>query len=487
MTNEDLCFQSVAELSKLIAARKVSSVELTKAYLDRMNELNPKIAVLVNLTPERALAEAAAADRELAAGKNRGPLHGIPYGLKDLFDTKDIPTTGGSAIFRDRRPAEDAVVVQRLHDAGAVLMAKLAMSEFASGDNNKLLNPQPRNPWKLDRSPAGSSSGPGAATAAAVCGFTLGSETGGSIMGPSGANGASGMRPTYGRVSRRGVMALCWSQDKCGPLCRSAEDIGLVLQVMAGHDPLDRTSRPTSAFAFKRDPGPAAGRRIGVVRGEFASAPAANQAIFEKALDVLKQAGFVLEDVRLPDYPYAQVYSITSQTEAGENFKQLYNDKRIEKFWSWGRRADWMAQSMMPAYDYIHAQRIRAMIKRDADEITARYAVLVAPTNARGSGPIGAGERKSPAPRANGGAAGGGRGRGAGAAPPDGGDNAKLNTMGNLTGLPSVSVPCGFDADGMPLGLHIAARSWGEQDCLDVAMTFQKETDFHRKRPQFRA
>ena len=479
MAHEDLCFQTVAELSTQIAAKKISSVELTRAYLQRMDELNPKITVLVNLTRERAMQEAQAADREIAAGRIRSPLHGIPYGLKDLYDTKDIPTTGGSTIHRERRPAQDGHAVEKIREAGGVLMAKLAMSEFASGGNNNNLNPQPKNPWKLDRSPAGSSSGSGAATSAAVCGFTLGSETGGSIMGPSGANGVAGMRPTYGRVSRRGVLALAWSLDKCGPLTRSAEDLGLVLQVIAGHDPLDRSSRSTSAFNFRRDPGAAAGRKIGVVRAEFAGVPDANRAIFDKALDVLKQAGFVLEDVTLPDYPYGQVYSISSQTEAGTNFKPLYNDKRIDGFWSFDRRADWMAQSMMPAYDYIRAQRIRALIKRDADAVMSRYTALVVPTNARGATPLGAGGR---APERQGGGGGGGGGGGAG-----GGDRASLNTMGNLAGLPSVSVPCGFDAEGLPLGLHIAARSWDEQSCLDVAMTFQRETDHHKQRPQFRA
>ena len=477
MAHEDLCFQSVSELAAQIAAKKISSVELTRAYLQRMDELNPKITVLVNAMPDRALAEAAAADRELPGGRARGPLHGIPYGLKDLYDTKDFPTTGGSTIYRERRPQRDAFVVEKLSQAGAVVMAKLAMSEFASGGNNNNLNPQPKNPWKLDRSPAGSSSGSGAATAAAVCAFTLGSETGGSIMGPSGANGVAGMRPTYGRCSRRGVMALAWSLDKCGPLTRSAEDIGLVLEAMAGHDPSDRSSRTQSAFAFRRDPGSAAGRKLGIVRAEFDAVPEANRAIFAQALDVLRRAGFTLEDVELPDYPYAQVYSISSQTEAGTNFKPLYNDKRIDGFWSFDRRADWMAQSMMPAYDYIRAQRIRAMIKRDADALMAQYAAVLVPTNARGSGPLGSGGREPE----RGGAGGGGGGGGGGAG------RASLNTMGNLSGLPSVSLPCGFDAEGMPLGLHIAARSWDEQSCLDVAMIYQKETDFHKQRPQYRA
>ena len=473
MTNEDLCFQSVATLSRQIASRQLSPVELTRAYLERMDELDPKIAVLVTLTREHALQQAAVAEREIQSGLVRSPLHGIPYGLKDLFDTRGIQTTGGSIIYKGRLPERDATVVAKLTGAGAVLIAKLAMSEFASGGNNNNLNPQPRNPWKLDRSPAGSSSGSGAATAAAAVAFSLGSETGGSIMGPAGANGVTGIRPTYGRVSRAGVMALAWSLDKAGALARSAEDIGLILEVMAGHDPRDRTSRVDSAFAFRRDPGGIAGRKIGVVRAEFASVPSANQAAFERALDVLRQCGFVLEDVALPDRPYGQVYSATSQTEAGTNFKHLYNDKRIAGFWSADRRADWMAASMMPASDYIHAQRIRALIKREADEITSRYAALVAPTSPTGSGPI---EAQRPAAE-----------RPAPAADAAERSERKLNTIGNLAGLPGVSIPCGFDGEGMPLGLHIAARSWDDQSALGVAMAFQRDTDFHLKRPAFRA
>ncbi|MBI4521371.1 MAG: amidase [Gemmatimonadetes bacterium] len=468
MTNEDLCYQTVGELSALIASRQVSPVELTRAYLERTEALNPTVSVVITLTRDHALRQAAAAEREIQLGRRRGPLHGIPYAVKDLYDTQGIRTTGGSTIYRDRVPDRDATAIERLNEAGAVLLAKLAMSEFASGGNNNNLIPHPRNPWKLDRSPAGSSSGSGAATAAALAGFTLGSETGGSIMGPSGANGVSGMRPTYGRVSRYGVMALAWSLDKAGPLARSAADLGLVLEVIAGHDPRDRTSRPNAAFTFRSDPGPVASRRLGVVRAEFEAVPEANRAVFANALAVLRRAGFVLEDVVLPDRPYGEVYTLISNTEAGTNFKPLFNDGRIIQFSSASRRADWMAASMMPASDYLTALRIRALLKREADEVTARYAALIAPTSPTGSGPI---EPPDTPPRAG-----------------DLSDRSvrRLNTLGNLTGLPAISIPCGFDGEGMPLGLHIAARAWDDQSVLDVGMVFQRETDFHRRRPSFR-
>ena len=392
--HEDLCFQTVSELAKQIASRELSPVELTRAYLERTETLNEKVSVVITLTRELALERAAQAEREIRGGLVRGPLHGVPYGLKDLLDTKGIRTTGGSTIYEDRVPDRDSTVVERLNAAGGVLTCKLAMNEFASGSNNNNLIPQPRNPWKLDRSPAGSSSGSGASTAAAMVGFSMGSETGGSIMGPSAANGVCGMRPPYGRMSRYGNMTLAWSLDKLGPMAGSAEDMGLVLEAIAGHDPKDPTSSLTSAFKFRADPGTIAGRRIGVVRAEFEAVPPANRVVFATAVDVLKQAGFTLEDVTLPDRPYGEVYTCISNTEGGTNFKPLYDSGRMIQFYTPARRADWKAASMMPASDYLTALRIRAMIKMEADEVTSKYAVLIAPTSATGSGPI---ERRSDA------------------------------------------------------------------------------------------
>jgi aspartyl-tRNA(Asn)/glutamyl-tRNA(Gln) amidotransferase subunit A len=465
--HEDLCFQTITELSKQIAAKKLSPVELTKAYLERSEELNPKLAVVLTSTKEQALQRAAAAEQEIRSGKSHGPLHGIPYGVKDLLDTKGIRTTGGSSIFKERIPDRDSTVVEKLNNAGAILIQKLAMSEFASGGHNELLAPVPHNPWRLDRSPAGSSSGPGASTAAAMNGFSIGSETGGSIMGPSGANGVSGIRPTYSRVCRYGVMTLAWSLDKIGTLTRSVTDIGVVLEAIAGHDPKDQTSSPTSAFKFRPDPGRVAGRKLGIVRAEFEAVPQENRAIFAKALDVLKQAGFLLEDVTLPDLPYGLIQAESSRTEGGSYYKALFNNKTIIQYSDPVKRADWMAASMLPASDYLQVQRIRALIRIKADELVSKYSALVAPTNVRGSGPI---ERPAQT-------------RAADAPSPETLSPEKLNTMGNLAGLPGISIPCGFDKDTMSLGLHMAGKAWDEQSLLDIGMVFQKETDFHRRRP----
>jgi aspartyl-tRNA(Asn)/glutamyl-tRNA(Gln) amidotransferase subunit A len=474
MANEDLCYQTVSELSKQIAAKKLSPVELTQAYLERAESVNEKLKTIITLTREQALSRAATAEKEIRAGRVRGPLHGIPYGLKDLFDTKGIKTTWGSIIFKDRVPDRDATCVEKLNNAGAILLAKLTMSEFAGGSTRSNLVPFPHNPWKLDRTTSGSSSGSGASTAAGMVGFALGTETGGSIVGPSAANGICGMRPTYSRVSRYGCMTLAWSLDKVGPLARSATDIGLILEVIAGADPKDPTAS-SNPFKFRPDPGKVAGKKIGVVRHEFDLAPAANQAIFDKALDVLKQAGFVLEDVRIPDRPYAEVYNLISNTEGGTFFKSAFNDKRIEGMYDVARRADWLAASMLPASDYLTAQRIRAMITAESDELVAKYTAIVAPTSETGAGLIEPAANPAPTPGQR-------AGRGANRGPA-----AALTRVGNLAGLPGISIPCGFDSEGLPLALHIVSKAWDEQSILDVAMTFQKETDFHRKRPAFRA
>lgn len=486
--NDDLCYQTVAELSRQIARKSLSPVELTKAYLDRTAALDPKLALVITLTREQALKAAADAEAEIKRGRVRSVLHGIPYGAKDLLDTKGIKTTWGSIVFKDRVPDRDATVIEKLTASGAVLIAKLTMSEFAGGSTRSNLVPFPHNPWKLDRTTFGSSSGPGAATAAGMVGFSIGSETGGSIVGPAANCGISGLRPTYGRVSRFGCMTLSWSLDKIGPMARSAVDVGLILEVIAGPDPKDFTANATP-FKFRADPGKISGRKIGVVRHEFDLVNAANQPVFTKALDALKQAGFVLEDVVLPDRPYNEVYNLVCNAEAGTFFKPLYDDKRIDGMYSTDRRADWMAASLLPASDYITAQRVRAAITADVDAVLAHYTAVVAPTMGNGASRIepatggraaGGGAAGAGAAGAGGGAAGGG-GRGTNRGP-----GPVLTRLANITGIPGISIPCGFDGENLPLGLHIVARAWDEQAVLDVAMAYQRDTTFHLARPTFR-
>jgi len=335
---EDILFLTVRELSDLLARGAVTSVDLTRAYLDRAEALDVppfelpseprsdhegKLATMVTIARDHALEAAARAHAELAAGRRRGILHGIPYGVKDLLDTRGIRTTWGSGIFRDRVPDRNAAVIDRLEEAGAVMMAKMSLGEFAGGNTSSALNP-----WKLDRTSFGSSSGTVSAAVAGLIGFGIGTETGGSIVFPASAVGASGLRPTFGRVSRFGCMALSWSLDKIGPVGRSAEDCGHILQAIAAHDPRDNATvdRP---FVFRPDPGPMRGRRLGIHRAEFElSGSETTRQVFREALDVFAQMGVEVEDVQLPLRPTGALFTTIVTVESGTNFRSLFDDGR---------------------------------------------------------------------------------------------------------------------------------------------------------------
>lgn len=429
-----------------------------------------KLASIITLARERALREAESAERAIRAGRIRGPLHGIPYGVKDLLDTAGVRTTWGSRIFGDRIPDRDATVIERLNDAGAVLMGKMSQGEFTGGNTSNALNP-----WKLDRTSFGSSSGTVVATVAGLIGFGIGTETGGSIVYPASAVGASGLRPTIGRVSRYGCMALSWSLDKIGPVGRSAEDCGIILEAIAGRDAKDHSSAD-KPFRFRSDPGPMRGLRIGVHRAELEMVKAeTNRRVFSEALDVLEQLGCELEDFSMPSRPYGALFTMIVATEAGASFKHLFDDGRIAGTfrYNWARRAGWMAGRMAPAADYLQAQRIRQTIIREADELLSRYDAVIVPTWPNGAAlkevetgwPVPAHPELEPDETT--------------------GSVPRVNSMANLSGLPGISIPCGFDDDGLPLCIHIVASAWDEQKALDVAMAYQKVTDWHQRRPPF--
>ena len=388
---ESTFFLTVRELADRLADGSITSVELTEAYLDRAEELDVppfelpseprndhdgKLATMVTIARDHALEAAERADRELAAGNRRSILHGLPYGVKDLLDTRGIRTTWGSGIFRDRVPERNGTVIDMLEDAGAVLMAKMSLGEFAGGNTSSALNP-----WKLDRTSFGSSSGTVSAAVAGLIGFGIGTETGGSIVFPASAVGASGLRPSFGRVSRFGCMALSWSLDKIGPVGRSAEDCGHILQHIAGHDPRDPTT-VDSPFVFRADPGAMRGRRLGVHRPEFLlSGSETTRRVFQESLDVFEQMGVVLEDVELPLRPTGALFTTIVTVESGTNFQALFEDGSAANMFSFNedRRAGWMAGRMMPASDYLTAQRIRNQLVRETDEILSRYDAVIAP------------------------------------------------------------------------------------------------------------
>ncbi|MBC5804627.1 MAG: amidase [Candidatus Eremiobacter antarcticus] len=462
MRTDEPAFQTIPSLGKMLRARQISSVELAKYCLDRLARLGPRLHSVAALMPSRALQEAKAADAELAAGKDRGPLHGIPYGAKDLFAARGAPTTWGAAPYRRQVFDSDATVVRRLHDAGAVLVAKLAMIELAGGmgynEAGASLTGACRTPWSLDHWSGGSSSGSAASVSAGLVPFAIGSETDGSIMNPASYCGVTGLRPTYGLVSRHGAMALSWTLDKVGPFCRSAQDADLVLNAMAGRDPLDRTSVDTPA----RNAAPSERKtwRIGVPAHVTDKVQPEVRHNFEAALRVLGTMGTV-EHIALPDFPYNAMIGAVISGEAGSAFRDIIEDGRVQSLASpLGRRGGYSSLTIS-AVDYIDAMRRRPPLRSAFAKIFETVDVLVGPTYSTVSYPI-----DLPFDKAY-----------------PGTDDGPFITACNLAGIPAISVPSGFGHLGLPTGLMIAGPAFAEPDIVALAARFQRQTAFHHKRP----
>ncbi|HEX2715137.1 MAG TPA: amidase, partial [Candidatus Acidoferrales bacterium] len=340
MLSEDVLYLSVRELSEQVRLGKISPVELTESYLARLEKLGPKLGAVATLLPDMALEQARGAEKEIAAGHSRGPLHGIPYGAKDLLAAHGAPTTWGAPPFRDQVFDYDGTVIGKLRAAGAILVAKLSMIELAGGGGYSSaaasLQGPSRCPYNTEHWAGGSSSGPGAAVPAALVGFAIGSETLGSIITPSAFSGVSGLRPTYGRVSRHGAMALSWTMDKLGPMCRSATDCGLVLNAIAGKDPADATSLEASFIWWppteRRKAKPLAGKRLGVVQPDFSTQgdPEVGQA-FSAALEVLRGLGAKVEQTELPDFPYGPVAVTLYTAEAASIFRPFIESGKVQE------------------------------------------------------------------------------------------------------------------------------------------------------------
>jgi aspartyl-tRNA(Asn)/glutamyl-tRNA(Gln) amidotransferase subunit A len=463
--DESVYFLSVAELSKRIKAKHLSPVALAEGYLERLERIGPKLGAVVTVTRELALKEAKAAETEIAAGKWRGPLHGIPYGAKDLLATKGIPTTWGAQPFRDQVFDFDASVVTKLREAGAVLVAKLAMVELAGGfgynNADASFTGPGRTPWNTDFWSGGSSSGPGAATAAGLVAFSIGSETSGSIVTPAAFSGVTGLRPTYGRVSRHGAMALCWTLDKLGPMCRSAEDCGLVLAAIAGRDPMDATSvnRPFRPVA----PAPKGKRpRIGVIKGSFEKTQPEVRKNFERSLEVLATFCDVVPDVEFPDFPYGPAVGTIVSAEGASAFRDLVEGGRAKELKVPNDRWGGYAASMTLAVDYIQAMRLRAPIRKALDALYARYDALVSPARATVSYPIGPDFDKV-YPGISGGPG--------------------VIGAGNLAGQPALVVPNGFGENGLPTAFQFTGRALSDERLVSLGAAVQERTEWHRKRP----
>ncbi len=440
---ESLSYAPLTELADLVRRRQVTSVQLTTMYLDRLARLDPQLLCATTVTRERALEKARAADTEIAARRYKGPLHGIPWGAKDLLAVKGHPTTWGTPPYRDQMLDYDATVVQRLDAAGAVLIAKLTLGELAQGD--RWYGGMTRNPWKLDQGSSGSSAGPASATAAGCMGFAIGSETLGSISSPSTRCGVTGLRPTFGRVPRTGAMALSWSMDKLGPLARSVEDCALIFAAMHGPDGADQT---VHAAPFNWDGNaPLAGLRVGYVKSAF-DAPVERhptKPFDDAALDTLRGLGLELIPVEIPDLNYNAMRIILT-AEAGAAFDELTRSGKVRELVQQGAGAwpnTFRTARFIPAVDYVNANRVRTLAIQQWDKLMQTVDVIVAPTN---SGQL---------------------------------------TATNLTGHPAVILPNGFRlTDGTPVSLTFLGRLFGEESLLRVANAYQKATPHHTKHPE---
>jgi len=473
MVTVETLYAPVSELSAQIRARRLSPVELTEAYLQRLETVGRRLNSVAHLMRETALREARAAEAEIRHGRYRGPLHGIPYGVKDLCATREAPTTWGATPYKGQRFDYDATVVTRLREAGAVLIAKLAMIELAGGMGYNQADASWTGacltPWNKGFWSGGSSSGAGAATAAACVAFSIGSETSGSIITPAAFCGVSGLRPTYGAVSRHGAMALSWTLDKLGPMCRSALDTGLVLAAIAGRDPLDPTSRASEALPRYSPEGRLmnarrGGRRrlrVGVMKDSYEKAQPEVNKNFLASLEVLRRFADIEMDVKIPDFPYGPAVGTIVDAEGASAFRDLIESGRVGELASPEGRVGGYAASLVTAVDYLHAMRMRAPMRRAWGEMFRKVDVIAAPSRSTVSYPVDRTFDKAYP--------------GIAAASPIG--------ASNLVGVPAISVPNGFGQNGLPTGLQLVGPAWSERELLELAVAFQSETDWHRRRP----
>lgn len=466
-----LFFTPLRELAARVRARKVSPVELAEEALTRLDSHGRKLNAVVTLAGDDAIAAAREAEREIGRGKYRGPLHGIPYGAKDLVATKKMPTTWGAAPYRNQQFSYDATIVRKLADAGAVLVAKLSMVELAGGmgynNADASFTGPGLNPWNTGFWSGGSSSGPGSAVAAGLVPFAIGSETVGSIITPAAFSGVTGLRPTYGLVSRHGAMALCWTLDKLGPLARGADDGAIVLDAIAGKDPADPTTVASPRPARAPRPRP----RIAVLKGatEFVQPEVAKN--FEDAVTVLRGFADVTRDVALPDLPFGLCAGTIVDAEGGSAFLDLIESGGTRELQAKADRYGGYSSVMTPAVDYLHAMRLREKMRAPMSALFERYDALAAPSRASVAYPIGLDFDKAWPELA--------KDRPASFVSPIG----TLIQVGNLVGAPALSLPNGFGHEGLPTGLHLLAGPFREADLTAIGREYQRRTDFHRRRP----
>jgi Asp-tRNA(Asn)/Glu-tRNA(Gln) amidotransferase A subunit family amidase len=469
---EDVAFWPIVQLAQLIKTKQATSLELTKMYLGRLHKYNGKLNCVVTFLDDLAISQAKEADAEIAAGKYKGPLHGIPWGAKDIIAVKGFKTTWGSGAYKEQMFPEDASVVEMLRDAGAVLLAKLTSGELAQGDN--WFGGQTKNPWNTEQGSSGSSAGPGSATAGGCVAFAIGTETSGSILSPSGRCGVTGLRPTFGRISRHGVMALSWTQDRLGPMCRYAEDCAIVMSVIAKPDGKDLS---VSEIPFNWNARLDIRKlRVGYLKDGFDEVrDAAASAMNAKAIEQVQALGFKLVPVKMPDW---NVDGSSYGVESAVFFDELIRSNGDKRMTNPGRATGFRSARLIPAVEYLQSQRARTMMMMKLAEATADVDVYLVPANGGGGGGRGRGAAID----------GEGRGRGRGGDP-----NARRGVtqrhfaMANTACYPAINVVHGFTDAGTPGSFTFYARPFGEAELLAVAKAYQDASGFHLKHPTLSA
>jgi aspartyl-tRNA(Asn)/glutamyl-tRNA(Gln) amidotransferase subunit A len=469
MLKDAVLYSSVGELAKLIQSKQISPVELTESYLERSEKLGPELHAYARLMRDEALAQAQSAEKEIQHGHYRGPLHGIPYAAKDLLAVKGVPTTWGAKPFADQVFDYNATVIEHLKHVGAILIGKAAMIELAGGFGymyaSASLQGETRNPWDTSCWTGGSSSGSGAIVAAGLAGFAIGTETWGSIVCPSAFCGVSGFRPTYGRVSRYGAMALSYSMDKIGPLARSAEDCTRIFAAIAGHDPLDRSTLPIDKAAFTFTP--AADLKPRALRvGWLANAWHENDydpsvaKIVDAAHKALQRHFPSVKSAWLPDGPWEAAANLVISCESASSFSSFIRSGRSSELVDPIGKTGGYISLTVPGGDYNSALRIREILQEKMAELFEQYEVLVAASLPVPATPLSMDISK-----------------GLNFADPLGG-------IGNLCGLPALSVPCGFTNKNLPVGVQFVARAGDDAAVLQAGRTYQQFTDWHRHHPK---
>lgn len=468
MDKKELPFLTASQLSNLIETKEVSPVEATEAYLDRIEEIDPKLNSYITITGEQAVESARQAEQEIAAGKHRGPLHGVPMAVKDQFNTAGVLTTGGSSILKDNIPSEDATVIAKLKEAGAVMLGKLNMSEFAMAEIYNHPYGTPRNPWDLERNPGTSSSGSGAATAAFLCSTSLGEDTGGSIRGPANFSGLVGLRPTHGRVSRYGVLGGSWSMDTVGPISRSVEDAAITIQAIAGYDTKDTYSWDVPVPDYRSAlTGDIQGIKMGVIQ-ERMDSPNLDPEFREtvaKAISVIGELGASSEDVSIPLAPNAGALTMSILNVEWANLHRPLFEPNFDEL-DHNNKIRFLTGSIIPAQAYYKAQKIRAVLRQQILDALKKVDVLVLPTGPVTAPPVESVPGIESKEHSLTGLAG------------------RISFTGpfNLAGTPAISVPCGFSAAGMPMGLQIVGKPFDEETVLRVAHAYEQNTDWHNCR-----